>query len=242
MRATERGLKALFGCRPFVWQQYALLRCERFTRFQADHERDFSEIDFQHLSDELFDKWLHQEENADFYALYMSYSQRVRDMLRDHLITPFELLDAITEDEEWDFADDDMSVYTYLSVLGGGLSFAMFCLGIQLIIPMILALNAIDESKRFTKINTPDDQLFFQPVTTTFEQVCTGTGPILGRVMVISVFAVYLLTVIPEVLNTLLREGMSIIGGRGCEKASVWSLDVRGRDIVSGTYTARPGL
>ena len=45
---------------------------------------------------------------------------------------------------------------------------------------------------------------------------------------------------IPEVLNRLLREGMSVIGGRGCEKGSVWSLDVRGRDIVSGTYTARP--
>ncbi len=45
---------------------------------------------------------------------------------------------------------------------------------------------------------------------------------------------------IPEVLNTLLREGMVVIGGRGCEKASIWSLDVRGRDIVSATYTARP--
>ena len=45
---------------------------------------------------------------------------------------------------------------------------------------------------------------------------------------------------IPEVLNTLLREGMVVIGGRGCEKGSIWSLDVRGRDIVSGTYTARP--
>jgi 8-oxo-dGTP diphosphatase len=45
---------------------------------------------------------------------------------------------------------------------------------------------------------------------------------------------------IPEVLNTLLREGMVVIGGRGCEKGSIWSLDVRGRDIVSATYTARP--
>lgn len=45
---------------------------------------------------------------------------------------------------------------------------------------------------------------------------------------------------IPEVLNRLLREGMVVIGGRGCEKGSVWSLDARGRDIVSGTYTARP--
>ncbi|MEM8707054.1 MAG: phosphoglycerate mutase family protein [Actinomycetota bacterium] len=45
---------------------------------------------------------------------------------------------------------------------------------------------------------------------------------------------------IPEVLNRLLREGMSVIGGRGCEKGSIWTLDVRGRDIVSGTYTAVP--
>ena len=45
---------------------------------------------------------------------------------------------------------------------------------------------------------------------------------------------------IPEVLDPLLREGMVIIGGRGCEKGSIWSLDARGRDIVSGTYTARP--
>ena len=45
---------------------------------------------------------------------------------------------------------------------------------------------------------------------------------------------------IPEVLNRLLREGMSVIGGRGCEKGSVWSLETRGRDIVSGTYTAAP--
>lgn len=45
---------------------------------------------------------------------------------------------------------------------------------------------------------------------------------------------------IPEVLNTLLREGMVITGGRGCEKGSIWSLEARGRDIVSGSYTARP--
>ena len=42
---------------------------------------------------------------------------------------------------------------------------------------------------------------------------------------------------IPEVLNRLLREGMSVIGGRGCERLG---LDARGarRDIVSGTYNA----
>jgi len=47
---------------------------------------------------------------------------------------------------------------------------------------------------------------------------------------------------IPDALNRLLRDGMSIIGARGCEKGSVWTLDTRGRDIVSGVYTAKPGV
>lgn len=45
---------------------------------------------------------------------------------------------------------------------------------------------------------------------------------------------------IPEVLNRLLREGMSISGPRGCEKGSVWELETRGRDITQGRYTAIP--
>lgn len=45
---------------------------------------------------------------------------------------------------------------------------------------------------------------------------------------------------IPDVLSRLLREGMSVVGPRGCEKGSVWTLETRGRDIVRGTYVARP--
>jgi 8-oxo-dGTP diphosphatase len=44
---------------------------------------------------------------------------------------------------------------------------------------------------------------------------------------------------IPDVLSRLLREGLSVVGPRGCEKGSVWSLETRGRDIVRATYTAR---
>ena len=45
---------------------------------------------------------------------------------------------------------------------------------------------------------------------------------------------------IPEVLNRLLREGMAVRGARGCETASIWELETRGRDIVRGTYTTTP--
>ncbi len=45
---------------------------------------------------------------------------------------------------------------------------------------------------------------------------------------------------IPEVLNRLLREGMSVVGPRGCEKGSIWALETRGRDITQARYTAEP--
>ncbi len=41
---------------------------------------------------------------------------------------------------------------------------------------------------------------------------------------------------IPEALGILLRDGLVIVGGRGCEKGSIWSLQTRGRDIVRGVY------
>ncbi len=45
---------------------------------------------------------------------------------------------------------------------------------------------------------------------------------------------------IPDVVSRLLREGMSVLGPRGCEKASIWALETRGRDITQGRYTAAP--
>lgn len=47
---------------------------------------------------------------------------------------------------------------------------------------------------------------------------------------------------IPEVLNRLLRDGLSISGGRGCEKGSIWTLETVGHDIVHGRYTAKPDI
>jgi len=45
---------------------------------------------------------------------------------------------------------------------------------------------------------------------------------------------------IPEAINTLYRDGMAVVGARGCEKGSVWTLHTLGRDIVKATYTAKP--
>ncbi len=45
---------------------------------------------------------------------------------------------------------------------------------------------------------------------------------------------------IPEALSYFRRDGMRVVGRRGCEKASIWSLETAGHDIVRGVYLAAP--
>lgn len=42
--------------------------------------------------------------------------------------------------------------------------------------------------------------------------------------------------IIPDSIQRLAREGMSIVGTRGWAKGSTWQLDTRGGDIVSASY------
>ena len=42
--------------------------------------------------------------------------------------------------------------------------------------------------------------------------------------------------VIPMLIGELTADGMTIVGSRGCEKASIWRLEVSGSDIVRGQY------
>ncbi|MDH3706298.1 MAG: histidine phosphatase family protein [Acidimicrobiia bacterium] len=48
--------------------------------------------------------------------------------------------------------------------------------------------------------------------------------------------------VLPAVVRSLTVDGMRIVGGRGCEKGSVWELEVQGHDIVSGAYRGMPPI
>ncbi|MGI9602316.1 MAG: SixA phosphatase family protein [Acidimicrobiales bacterium] len=46
--------------------------------------------------------------------------------------------------------------------------------------------------------------------------------------------------VLPAMVRALTLDGMRIVGARGCEKGSIWELEVRGGDIVSGNYLGPP--
>ena len=46
--------------------------------------------------------------------------------------------------------------------------------------------------------------------------------------------------VIPATIRELMHDGMRITGARHCEKGSIWKFDLRGGDIVTGTYLGLP--
>ena len=50
LRSPEEGLKTLFGTRPWLWQQWAILKVEEKLRFQEGHQDDFMEKDIQKLA------------------------------------------------------------------------------------------------------------------------------------------------------------------------------------------------
>ena len=72
IRAPAEGLQAVFGMRPWLWQQFTLLQLEKRLRFDADHEDDFDEIDNLRFGKLRWDAWLHADGNADFKDRYDS--------------------------------------------------------------------------------------------------------------------------------------------------------------------------
>eukprot|EP00816_Leptocylindrus_hargravesii_P006322 CAMPEP_0196825598 /NCGR_PEP_ID=MMETSP1362-20130617/93145_1 /TAXON_ID=163516 /ORGANISM="Leptocylindrus danicus, Strain CCMP1856" /LENGTH=742 /DNA_ID=CAMNT_0042206053 /DNA_START=220 /DNA_END=2445 /DNA_ORIENTATION=+ len=151
MRCSEAGLKRLFGVRPWVWQQYALLKVETKIRFQQDHRDDFCNFDIMGYTEELWDLWLNNPDNFDFKKLYDNslIGESGRRSLKTHILKPFELMTALAKgDPDWDVTCDEMrrelGVFTYLSFLGDGFIFPFVVFGLQLAIPMILVYTNWD--------------------------------------------------------------------------------------------------
>ena len=87
LRTPETGLKLIFGCRPWVWQQWALLKLEAKIRFQKGHQDDFMEMDIQRFAADLWDQWLEHPANAEFSEVF--YDERIgekgRALLANHV-------------------------------------------------------------------------------------------------------------------------------------------------------------
>lgn len=216
IRAAEAGLQAVFGKRPWLFQQFMLLQLEKRLRFDAAHEYDFEQIDNLKFATKRYDAWLNAPENEDFKKLHDKQPEITQKLLKTHLLTPFDLCDFIVErKDEWNFNDPDISVYTYAGVLGAGLFTLTAVMGVQLFIPLILLYNNIvlsdgGASPRFEVTEIIDEEVDdvdifvnngnFLPFTN-FDQFCSTDRDVFryeGKVLLTLVIIIYLLSVVPD--------------------------------------------
>eukprot|EP00924_Labyrinthula_sp_SR-Ha-C_P016960 maker-scaffold_6-snap-gene-20.55-mRNA-1 protein AED:0.00 eAED:0.00 QI:170/1/1/1/1/1/2/173/622 len=218
IRAPKDGLQAVFGKRPWLWQQITLLQLEKRIRFEEKYEHDYKEINYLAFAELRFQYWLKSFDNNDFKIWYDEQPATARYLLKHHIMTPFRLLEDVANNEkEWDFDDDNISVYTYLSVLGSGFFIALLTLCIQLVAPLLLVYNvkiASDDSPnlRFEVDATTGETLngVFLP-STIAELFCItdGEDPFLGRaegkILIAAVVLIYLGTLVPDTIIGYIR-------------------------------------
>jgi len=211
IRAPAEALQTVFGMRPWLWQQFTLLQLEKRLRFDADHEDDFDEIDNLRFAKLRWDAWLHAPENAEFKDRYDSVPTIAQELLQGHILAPFDTIDIVTERlDEWDYDDEDISIYTYLAVLGSGVTMTLVTMAIQIITPLLLLYNSFlqsdgDPNERFdVDINAQTENGNFLP-TTDWDQFCNGNGRTEGKILITLVLIIYASSVVPDSLLSFFR-------------------------------------
>ena len=228
VRAPEEGLKLLFGFGPWVFQQWACLQIESLTRFQEYHDLDIDQGSFEQSARDLFDFWL--TKNPEFSKILDKMEEDYegcRSKLITHIVSPFKLMDEMVaeRDSRWNF--EGVSLYTYNSFLGSGWLTALSTLFIQLMVPAILLMTAVNLSSLPTDNNNYAGQNRFYaglPFDTNWTTFCSGVGTMptpdqapyfvggyfpQGKVMNICVLVIYMIRVVPA----LMSEFVSSTGG-----------------------------
>jgi len=186
IRWPRVGLRLIFGCGPWLWQQWACLRLEHKLRFEKGHEHDFEVMDIEQFALELWEIWLKDPRNTSFRNLYDRVGKSGQQELLDHIMAPFDLIDDVVNnsDGKWDFEDSDrISLFTYCSVLGAGYLEAFLIFALQISIPVAL--------------------LFYYTVSNSGgadEKFALGT-----RLMLVSVFVYYLIKVTRDTITNFIN-------------------------------------
>ncbi len=192
LRAPEAGLKFLFGYRPWVWQQWAILKVEEKLRFQEGHQYDFFTNDIQKLAADLWEQWLEHPANIEFSQLF--YDERIgergRIALVNHIQKPFQLIDNMGEEnKEWDFTtDQDINVFTYVSLHGSGILIPFLVLIVQVAIPILLLAESYNKQRCVNGEDLPAEQY-------------------ISKIMALTIFIYYMYSIIPETYYNFFNVG-----------------------------------
>ncbi|GMH47464.1 hypothetical protein TrRE_jg8826 [Triparma retinervis] len=183
IRGPEEGLRALYGGRPWLWQQYALLRYEEKVRFQVGHVDDYENLNPVEFAQEEWSKFYEKfRANNRSHALYndlLNEKTESLQKLKNHLISPFVLLDDIRTGETWE-SFEEASCFTYLSVLGSGYLIPVVCMLIQILMLLMLIVSEVGNRER---------DVFSCP-----------SGGISNSVVIFAVSILYLTKVVPDQL------------------------------------------
>jgi hypothetical protein len=224
-RAPEEGLKRAFGTRPWIWQQWALVKLEQYVRFQDQHERDFMQVDFAILPQQLWDSWLNDPRNHEFKTLYDSKTESAQKKLVDHVMKPFFLMNHICNDkEEWNVEEADFTVYQYAGIFGSGFITTLLCMFIQFTVPILLLIFQVRVSSRFhgeVEVDT-DTQNLTWIFNSDIDEFCNQSGAFDSLLMNLVVFFVYSMRVVPQVADQIYK----VLGDQDTLESKVNSLRI----------------
>uniref|UniRef100_A0A7S2NW82 Uncharacterized protein n=1 Tax=Leptocylindrus danicus TaxID=163516 RepID=A0A7S2NW82_9STRA len=202
LRAPEEGLLRVFGSRPWIWQQWALLKVENLLRFHEGHPHDFERLDIPEYARYLWLRWINDPDNYGFLRQLDDLRlASASELLFDHIMKPFYILDEIRREERWDFTDDVFSVFSYMSLLGkGAFPVCLFCIIMQFVIPLLLLMESLTIANYDTWAKE-DDRSYFDYVIKIFcvtddEAQCTRLR--VTTLMIGGVQMLYLLQVGPD--------------------------------------------
>ena len=217
VRAPEEGLKRVFGMRPWLWQQWAMLRVSELVRFQDGHQRDFETLTFVHAAASLWEQWLRDPRNADFARVFDGHDHHVQSKLLDHVLGPFLGMDRLSKQNQpgarWDFRAQNISIYTYASVFGSGFSTVGVVLCLQWGVPVLLLYAQVLASEdRFPGVPTIGEGVHAVlrgdsgTTTANWTTFCSAPSQTSaqrgweGLIMNVFIFCVYALRALPRVM------------------------------------------
>lgn len=237
IRKPQEGLTRIFGYRPWIWQQWALLKVEQQLRFQAGNHHDFERFNIPLYARDLWFEWLNSPKNKDFKDYMLDHRIKLcQDDLFDHIMKPFYFLDDIRRGDGWDFNNDEVSVFTYWALFGTGATICFISIILQFTIPLVLLMNTLREKLyNINDENDPFDNLQILFCVSDDAANCTNLRN--TAMIIVCVQVLYLIKVYPDSQITF-RNVIGIGGyGRVHSYARIKSL----RQIVSSRNNDRIG-
>ena len=170
---SEEGLHRIFGIRPWIWQQWAILKLEEKLRFQNGHRDDFAVVNIPLYVRSLWIEWLGDERNVEIRKLLKDERlQSTGEFLFDHMMKPFYILEDIQKERGWRLSitkkesakknldtKEGFSSYTYLSLHGTGFAACIISLILQMIIPVVIVLNTVRAQNYYEEVISTGDHL-----------------------------------------------------------------------------------